>query len=270
MDEYDIHGGHRERIRARIAQGGLDRMQPHEVLEFLLYYAIPRQDVNQISHNLMEYFGSLEAVLNAEIPDLMKVDGVGKKVAEWLALAGECCYECTHIPAGERVALENFIKVFMYACRIYRGVQPPCSMQICLDTTSRILYQRMICDSRAWGEPDTLREALADVISTRCRSVMILQFVGNMHADPDQYDKDHAREYAYALASAGCNLLDVVLVGDGGITSMRQMGFIPDYSSISHAHRMICERYMENMPEAGTLEMKDIDLTEEENEFFDV
>lgn len=271
MDEYlEIHGGRRERLRSRIAQGGLDRLQPHEVLEFILYYAIPRQDVNQISHNLIDYFGSLQAVLDAEIPELMRVDGVGRQVAEWVALVGECCWECSYSAGGKRIKLGNFIQVFKYAFRLYRTVRPPCSIQICLDSTSRILYQRSICESRAWGEPSTLREALADVISTQCRNVMIIQFVGNMHADPDDYDKVHAREYAYALGSAGCNLLDVVLVGDGGITSMRQLGFIPDYSSISRTHRMVCERYMENMPESGAMDMGEIGLTEDENEFGDV
>ena len=271
MDGFaEVHGGHRERIRSRIAESGLDRLQPHEVLEFLLYYAIPRQDVNQISHNLMDHFGSLQDVLRAEIPELMKVEGVGKRAALWIALVGECCHECDHSGAGDRVALENFIQVFMYACKIYRTVQPPCSMQICLDAASRILYQRIICESRAWGEPSTLRDALADVISTRCRNVMIIQFVGNMHADPEDYDKDHAREYAYTLGSAGCSLLDVVLVGDGGITSMRQLGFIPDHSALSRTHRMVCERYMENMPESGEMDMRDIERMEEENEFIDL
>lgn len=250
-DILDIHGGHRERLRNRIAAGGLDRLEPHEVLEFLLYYAIARQDVNHISHALLDRFGSLEAVLAAEIPELMKVEGVGKKAAEWLAMVGESSYLCSRIDASSRVSLENFMQVFVYACKKYRTVQPPCCMQLCLDMDSRLSYERIICESRAWGEPETLKEALSDAVSLRARNVMILQFLGNMHAEPDEYDIRHAEEYAYALSSAGSGLLDVVLIGDGGIASMRQLGHIPDYTDY-RMNRIICERYLEDFP-AGSI-----------------
>ena len=268
MEELnDIHFGHRERIRSRISAGGLDRLQPHEVLEFLLYYVVARQDVNALSHNLMEHFGSLEEVLGGEIPELMKVEGVGRKTAEWLALVGECLYECDRTGPDERTALENFMQVFKYACREYRKAAPPCTLQICMDAACRISYQRIICNSRAWGEPDTLREAMADVISAQAKNAIIIQFIGNMHADPDDYDKDHAREYGYALSCAGCNLLDVVLVGDGGIASMRQLDLIPNHME-NRMNHMVCERYLENMPEAYTLA---VHPTEEENdELFNV
>ncbi len=267
MEEFnDIHFGHRERIRSRIAAGGLDRLQPHEVLEFLLYFVVARQDVNALSHSLLDHFGTLEDVLKGEIPELMKVEGVGRKTATWLALVGECVYECNHARQDERLPLENFMQVFKYACAEYRKAAPPCTIQLCMDAACRLSYRRVICESRAWGEPDTLREALSDVISAQARNVIILQFVGNMHADPDDYDKNHAREYGYALSCAGCNLLDVVLVGDGGIASMRQLGFVPDHSDNRINHK-VCERYLENMPEAYTLA---VHPTEEDNdEFFD-
>ena len=266
-DIIDIHGGHRDRIRSRIAAGGIDRLQPHEVLEFLLYYVIPRQDVNQLSHGLLDYFGSLEAVLDAEIPELMKVEGVGRKIAYWLALIGECINECNRSGLRGHIKLHNFMQAFRYACKVYRRVLPPCTMQICMDEACRISYQRFICDSRAWGEPETLRDAMSDVISSRARNVMILQFIGNMHADPDDYDKEHAREYGYALSCAGCRLLDVILVGDGGVSSMRQLGFVPDYSN-KHLNNRVYERYLEDMPEAYTLTVRPME--DDEDEFFDV
>ena len=54
-----IHDGHREHMRKRYLAGGLDPFADHEALELLLYYAIPRRDVNPIAHALMERYGSL-------------------------------------------------------------------------------------------------------------------------------------------------------------------------------------------------------------------
>lgn len=269
-DVFDVHGGHRERLRSRIAAGGLDRLAPHEVLEFLLYYVIPRQDVNRLSHSLLDRFGSLGKVLEAEIPELMQVEGVGKKAAEWIALVGEGAHLCSRLDAAGRIPLENFMQVFVYACKKYRTLQPPCCMQLCLDMDSRLAYERVICESRAWGETETLREALSDAISLRARNVMIIQYLGNLHAEPDEYDIRHAEEYSYALNSAGSGLLDVVLVGDGGIASMRQLGLIPDHSAF-RMNRVICERYLENVPEASALMLPpDWENEEETDEFFDI
>ena len=76
-----IHAGHRERLRNRLRGEGLTSFSEHEVLELLLTYAIPRQDVNPLAHELIDHFGSLSAVLEADTRELMKVKGVGENTA---------------------------------------------------------------------------------------------------------------------------------------------------------------------------------------------
>ncbi|MDE7337508.1 MAG: hypothetical protein K2N32_05265, partial [Clostridia bacterium] len=58
----NIHTNHRNRMRQRIAKDGLDSLQDHEVLEYLLYPFIPRKDTNPIAHKLLDAAGSLENV----------------------------------------------------------------------------------------------------------------------------------------------------------------------------------------------------------------
>ena len=55
-----LHEGHRARLRARFEETGLAGFQPHEILEMLLFYAIPRRDTNELAHRLMDTFGSLQ------------------------------------------------------------------------------------------------------------------------------------------------------------------------------------------------------------------
>lgn len=84
----NIHKGHRKRMRDRyiIAKEG---MSDHELLEMLLYYAIPRSNTNETAHHLLDYFGSLEGVVNADVNELRLIDGVGEKAAVLLTLLGE-------------------------------------------------------------------------------------------------------------------------------------------------------------------------------------
>ena len=58
---------------------GMEQFEPHNVLELLLFYSIPRQDTNETAHRLIDTFGSLSAVFDASVEDLVKVEGVGMK-----------------------------------------------------------------------------------------------------------------------------------------------------------------------------------------------
>ena len=69
--EKSIHSGHRERIRNRLRNEGLSSFSEHEVLELLLTYAIPRQDVNPLAHELIARFGRLSNVLEADEKELL-------------------------------------------------------------------------------------------------------------------------------------------------------------------------------------------------------
>lgn len=85
----NLHAGHRSRVRQRFLKGGLNSFQDHEVLELLLFYAVPRRDVNEMAHMLMDRFGSLSGVLDAPEEELCTIPGVGPKIAHFLNLIPE-------------------------------------------------------------------------------------------------------------------------------------------------------------------------------------
>ena len=81
-----VHEGHRSRKKEQFRAHGLDAFADHEVLELLLYYAVPRQDTNPIAHRLMQKFGSLDAVFAADRAALEEVEGVGENASTLLTL----------------------------------------------------------------------------------------------------------------------------------------------------------------------------------------
>lgn len=91
-----LHAGHRSRMRRRFLRDGLGGFADHEVLELLLFYAVPRQDVNPMAHALLEKFGSLPGVLDASIEDLCTVHGVGPKIAQFLTLIPDVLLQTEH------------------------------------------------------------------------------------------------------------------------------------------------------------------------------
>ncbi len=103
-----VHAGHRRRMRQRFLTTGLSGFQDHEALEFLLYYAIPRRDVNEIAHLLLDRFGSLSGVLDAPEEELCQVPGVGPGTAHFLNLIPELMTQMArHAQQAETFYLET-------------------------------------------------------------------------------------------------------------------------------------------------------------------
>ncbi|MDY3778783.1 MAG: JAB domain-containing protein [Candidatus Limousia pullorum] len=79
------HGGHRERMKDKYIKFGLEIFEPHEVLEMILFYAVPRVDTNPLAHRLIDHFGSLAGVFDASISQLMDF-GLSKNAAVFISM----------------------------------------------------------------------------------------------------------------------------------------------------------------------------------------
>ncbi len=78
------HKNHRSRLRRRFLAGGLSSFEPHQVLELLLFFAIPRRDTNPTAHALIAAFGDLDGVFDASAEALCRVPGVASHTASFL------------------------------------------------------------------------------------------------------------------------------------------------------------------------------------------
>ena len=87
--ETNIHKGHRERMRRKFSRDGARVFETYELLEMLLYHVIPYKDTNPISKNLISAFGGIDGVFRASREELMKVEGVGAGVADFILSVGE-------------------------------------------------------------------------------------------------------------------------------------------------------------------------------------
>ena len=88
-ERMGVHDGHRDRKRQQFLTSGPDPFADHELLEVLLYYAVPRKDTNPIAHELINRFGSLQAVFAAPAAELERVPGLGRNAAVLLKLVPE-------------------------------------------------------------------------------------------------------------------------------------------------------------------------------------
>ena len=87
-----MHTGHRSRLAGKIKDGGV--VYEHELLEYLLFNACPRRDLNATAHSLIQRFGSISGVFAARREELVSVDGVGENMAEYLLCLGKSLSRC--------------------------------------------------------------------------------------------------------------------------------------------------------------------------------
>lgn len=82
-----MHEGHRQRMLRRL-ENNEESLEEHELLEIMLFNAVPRKNTNPVAHELIRAFGSLEGVLRASYEQLQTVNGVGAETAAYLRIAG--------------------------------------------------------------------------------------------------------------------------------------------------------------------------------------
>ena len=134
-----MHEGHRQRLKKRFLQEGLDSFEDHEVFELLLYYAIPQGDTNPLAHRLLNEFHSPKAVFDAKIEDLMKVQGVGEHSAVLIKLIPHIANFFTGLSAREMTVLNTSFDAGRYVCSKIGCLKNEVFAIICLDTQRRVI-----------------------------------------------------------------------------------------------------------------------------------
>lgn len=143
----NVHEGHRERIREAYRKQGMNGMADHAVLEMLLTYVIPRKDVNELAHKLLNTFGSLTDVLEADPLRLADVDGVGEKTGLYLHALYDLHRRLTLESASTvngAALLENPESACRYAIALGMGDRYETLRIICLDTNMRVLHTEVL------------------------------------------------------------------------------------------------------------------------------
>jgi DNA repair protein RadC len=225
--------GHRARMRERAERMNAESMRPQDLLEFLLYYALPRRDTKPQAADLIERFGSVEAVFKANEAELAKVKGIGQHAAKWLRLMGELTGAYAALEVTDKPKLNTVMRAQAYFREFFAGAAYPEVWQCCLNAGGRLLSGGWIADNDAWAEPEYLRSALSAALDARAHSVMIGQFSPGGRKSFEEYDVKATFNYAITLSAAGIQLLDHMLILPDGAKSMFAEGML------AQAHRII-------------------------------
>ena len=136
--ESSQHKGHRQRMRARVEQYGLESLEPHEALEYVLYITNTRKDTNGLAHVLIDRFGDFAGVLDASEEDLLTVEGVGPSTARMLHLLPQVGRYYTQCAVNGKKCMKTTDQLVEYLMAQFAGTVQERALLAALDGRSRI------------------------------------------------------------------------------------------------------------------------------------
>ncbi len=202
----NVHVGHRKRVRENFLSHGIDNLQEHNVLEFALYYAIPRKDTNELAHYLVNHFGSFAAVLDAPFEALTEIDGIGPESATFLKLLPELFkfYEKSK-NRDTKVVFDSKTAV-KYMSGYFIGAQVEKFVVMYLDAKGRIIT----CGEVAQGTDTMVRTDFSTVLKRAimldAKALVVAHNHPNGFAVPSKEDKVLTEKLSNL-----CKTLDIVL-----------------------------------------------------------
>lgn len=219
-----IHDGHRDKMRKRYLATGLEGFAEHEALELLLFYAIPRRDTNPLAHQLIDRYGSLDAVLSAPVEELQTVEGVGESAAVLLHLVLPLAERC-RLLAEKAVILNSSEKAGAYLLRRFSGKKYEEVYQLCLDAKGKLLVCKLLTEGSLNGAELNIRKLVGNALLADASAVILSHNHPSGVALPSSEDFTTTDQVRSALEQVGVRLADHIIVADGDFVSMRDSGY---------------------------------------------
>lgn len=217
----DHKSGHRNRLKAKYLENSANLVYDYEVLELLLTYAIPRKDVKPVAKELVERFGTLEKVFQANEKQLCSVSGIGKNAALLITLVRDIHIRCNKSKNSNIKYLSSADCAAEYFKNLLSSQPKENFMIACLDNSNRIIA----CHTVAQGDINHIDINPRDIIETVLLDNASRVIMAHNHpagkAEPSANDVDFTLNVRNILSSVNIKLTDHIIVGENEALSMR-------------------------------------------------
>ena len=220
----NMHRHHRQRVKQTFDENGGKGMHDVNLLEMMLFFAVPQGDTNPLAHRLLERFGSFDKVLEAGKAELMTVKGVGDHVATYLTM---------FLPVFKRYnqnKCENTFTYFdtedlkKYISAEYVDVKKERAMLLHFDTHAKFINSSWIGD----GDNDFVeinnKVVAASVIENNSSIVVLVHNHPSGVAVPSSQDMLATRNLKNFLSSIGVSLAEAAIYTYGEVKLFSELG----------------------------------------------
>jgi DNA repair protein RadC len=220
------HLGHRERLKDRFERTGIAGLQDYEVLELLLFYALPRKDVKPLAKDLMRQFGSLKGVLDAGHEALKGVPGIGRHAALLFRLVRDLGSLYLQKRAEEKDQISSTRELIDYCLSSMGGLKDEHFAVIYLNARNRIIQVETIQEGIVNQAVVYPRKVLEKALKHKASAIILVHNHPSGHVRPSDADIRLTRVLQDAARVMDIVLHDHLIVGENRFFSFREEGIL--------------------------------------------
>ncbi|MCM1528643.1 MAG: hypothetical protein NC093_01440 [Alistipes sp.] len=221
MGKKSCHAGHRERLRQRFIRFGADSLFDHELLELLLFYAMPRRNTNEISHRLIDVFGDLRSVLEAAPEELRKVEGIGDATVSFIDLIRQMSDEYGSDECAREI-MSSCENVSEYLRGHFAGAADDLCIALCPSNNAKFMFMK----NKLFESEKELKAIVESLVIRQCDSIVIGINHGSAPAVPDNVDFGVFKLLSETLLPLGITVSDCIIINCNGAFSLRCSGAV--------------------------------------------
>ncbi len=218
--------GHRDRMRARILAGQGETMADYELLEMVLFIALPRVDTKTLSKALIARFGSFAGTVSAPREELLEVKGVGESAVATLKVVLLAAQRLARGEAMERPVLANWDKLMAYLHTVLARERVEQFRVLFLDTRNRLIADEAQARGTVNHTPVYPREVVKRALDLKAVALILVHNHPSGDPTPSRDDIEMTQEVKRAASALSIALHDHVIVGNGKWLSFRQEGLL--------------------------------------------
>lgn len=218
---------HRKRLRERFRAGGAQAMPDYELLELILFRAIPRRDVKPLARALIDHFGDFNRVITAPVTQLSDINGVGDAVITELKLVEAASHRLARARILQRHVVSSWDALLDY-CHTTMAHRDTEQFRVMFLDRKNVLIAD---EEQARGTVDHVpvypREIAKRALELNASALILVHNHPSGDPTPSASDIDMTAQVQKACAALGLTLHDHLIIGKESDLSFRSQGYLP-------------------------------------------
>ena len=219
-------GDHRQRLRQRFMQGGAQAMPDYELLELVLFRAIPRQDVKPLARLLLDTFGDFNRVISAAPARLTMVKGVGDAVVQELKIVEAAAQRLMRARVMNQPVLSSWDALLDYCHTTMAHRETEQFRILFLDRKNVLIADEEQAKGTVDHVPVYPREVVKRALELNASALILVHNHPSGDPTPSESDISMTAQIAEAAQILGITLHDHLIIGKSREVSFRADGYL--------------------------------------------
>ncbi len=222
----DHQKGHRQRLRQRFLSGGADAMPDYELLELILFTTIPRRDVKPLAKQLIKKFGSFAGVIQADVQELKKIDGIGQAAAVGLKTVRAGALRLSQQELQDRPVIGSWQALIDYCHAAMARSDREEFRILFLDKKNKLIRDEVMSKGTIDHAPVYPREVVKRALELGATAIILVHNHPSGDPTPSTDDIRMTKRIRDAANGVDLKLYDHIIIARQGHASLKNMGLI--------------------------------------------